>query len=234
MADKPKLDCSSFEERIHQLLDDRLILTGDEMLMDHAAQCEPCQTLLNDYDSVDDSIKLLATEIELVIGKQAMGPTVSAQTTSRLGWAVSLAAVFLLMVGMFQSETSNPKPERVVAVHSNSNLGVASNFRTSSVKAHRSPQLKAKKRAPETSPFNPEFSLVSQIPKVPTVPTWEDLSERFNQIEPVLTYSSALPGVGTAAGSVSVTIDLIKQSFSDEVPKVRDFGWRFDRFNAMA
>ena len=56
------LHCSDFENRIHQLLDDRLILSADARLTEHAARCPECpnvresrkaqRALLNRYRTV--------------------------------------------------------------------------------------------------------------------------------------------------------------------------------------
>ena len=47
------LHCSDFENRIHQLLDDRLILSADARLTEHAARCPECSVLMQDYEQME-------------------------------------------------------------------------------------------------------------------------------------------------------------------------------------
>lgn len=57
--DNEALSCEAFENRVHQILDDRLTLTGAACLMKHAAQCVECENKLLDYDCFADSINFL-------------------------------------------------------------------------------------------------------------------------------------------------------------------------------
>lgn len=219
------LDCESFEDRIHQILDDRLTLTGDWLLMDHAAQCEPCTEKLLDYDSVDDSMKMLKPDIDRILAEaEKQRPKTFADNP--LALLASLAALFLICVTAFyglnsdsgiQSANRPNHPEvrakitsaakkKAVPAYSGSTLAV-----TSQVK----PKLtRVKHRAtPDTSPFSPNFNVRKQI-QLPRIPNANEVTKRLEPLEPVFNYSAEIPGLRTLQCSLNITIELLRQSFS--------------------
>jgi hypothetical protein len=215
------LDCSSFEDRIHQLLDDRLTLTGDELLMSHAAQCESCETMLVDYESVEDSVKLLPMEIELILDQQSNQKMASNRTLSNVGWVMAISACFLLIFGMFESENRD-RPNSQIAnnVITTPQLSIAAPIHTPVI------QNIIRKPIPRTSPLSSRFRLADQMPKIPTVPTWENFSAPF---APMINCTNELPCMRTFSGSVSLTLELIRQSFSNsDSSSSSDLGWFHD------
>ena len=216
------LTCEEFEDRIHQLLDDRLTLTGDDALMQHAASCEPCNELLHDYDSVEDSIKLFRDDINAAIEKRLSEQTT--QKNSPYGILVALAAGLLLIVGMYQHDpTDSPS-----SAFNRPMAGSASLAMATPVVSTPSQSDFEQRITPITSPFHPEFSLVRQIPSVPDM---DSLSKISNSVHQSYTISEQLPGVHKVRYSWTFTFDLIRKCFtpkSDKPTNEPDLGLRRD------
>jgi len=230
------LNCETFEDRIHQILDDRLTLTGDALLMEHAAQCELCEDKLLDYDSVGDSIKLLKEDIDLILGKVDQ-PLRKPLTDRPIALIASLAAAFLICVATFQGlapDQSSQNARRMVApTLSNAHPSIPSaNSSLSAINPRITPDAKtpAKRRAtPNTSPFSKNFSVASTIPRIPTVSNWQDVSRQLESFEPVLNYSAEIPGVRAMQTSINMTIEMLRQSLSNsETDLDPDLGFSID------
>jgi hypothetical protein len=106
------LNCDKFEDRIHQILDDRLTLTGDDLLMDHVSYCAKCEKLLNAYDCVDASLMHLPTDLadRLDQAENRRGAARSQAIASRpILILASLAALIVISINVFHalSNSSN-------------------------------------------------------------------------------------------------------------------------------
>ncbi len=102
------LDCESFENRLHQLMDQRESLTRDRLLMEHASQCAPCDEMLSDYHCVDDSIKLLKEDIAEIL-ENAQNKQTSQQfsyTFRPMNFLVALSAIVVFCIGVFHLFTA--------------------------------------------------------------------------------------------------------------------------------
>lgn len=206
-------DCTSFEDRIHCLLDDRLTLAGDEILVNHASQCSDCARLLNDYETVNDSVKLLPEEIEKILSEAKefdVTNGLGSFASRHVGLIASLAALILIAVGLFNVFDAD-RP--VAAPPMASNSASMSKVRTVPFVASRPTP---RRKTPDTSPFSPNFSVENSISMVsfPTMPSWDEVSKRLDQLEPVLNYSSEIPGIRPMQGSLNATLKLLKESFS--------------------
>ncbi|MFK7770305.1 MAG: hypothetical protein AB8B55_24050 [Mariniblastus sp.] len=98
------LDCESFENRVHQLLDQRGSLTNDQQLMAHASHCAPCDEMLTDYRSVDDSVKLLKEDITAILaqaGKKQAGQSSFSFSARPINILVALSAMLIFGIGVF-------------------------------------------------------------------------------------------------------------------------------------
>lgn len=191
--------------------------------MDHAAQCEPCTQKLLDYDSVDDSMKLLQPDIEKILAEAETRHQRPAFGDNPLVLLASLATVLLVCITAFyglNSESSSsssanlnrltPKlktsaiAEKTRAYPSNS-LAVGSVKPVASfAKKHRA--------TPDTSPFSPNFDVREQI-QLPRIPSADDVTRQLEPLEPVLNYSTELPGLRTLQCSVNLTIEILRQTF---------------------
>jgi len=228
------IDCSNFEDRIHQILDDRLTLTGDDLLMAHVAHCADCEQILKDYETVDDSIKLLPAELAQIIAQadQSQRGTFSNRT---LVWAATLAAVLVLtlnVVNSFNSTGQLKTENRDVAMVNAPKLPVAPKAVTTP-----NPKTIEPRFTPDSSPFSKNFSMVATMPSIPEVPSWRDISDRLDPLEPtviapVFSYSSKIPAVRPVHCSLNATISVLKHSFgtSDERNKEKrpDLGFSID------
>ena len=211
------LDCRSFENRIHQLLDDRLSLTGDDLLMAHVAKCAECEKILNDYESVDDSIKLLPADLAEILRESEIELDSPAFASRRFLLLASLAAMIVISLNVFhgldRDRTSgvSPMAKRVVTPQ----FAVASHQVAESRQLFSNhsdqPQIR---RTPDSSPFSPNFSVINSIPSInlPTVPSWDDISQTLDPLQPVLNYSSRIPAVRPVHCSLNVTLNWLKHS----------------------
>lgn len=236
------IDCATFEDRIHQVLDDRLTLAGDQLLMNHAASCPPCTDKLDNYVSVDDSVKLLKTDIDRILNDVRNVPRPRRWTTWPVRTAAvvaSLAAMVIVFIGVFQTPEDRTANFASTSIHeSNDNIPSQSaivDSNTSNPNRLEIPPTKTKHHVtPQTSPFSRDFrgysipSLnVATISPWSQIPSWGRIS---SPLDPVLRYSSELPGVRPVQCSLNVTFDLLKKSFAKPVKTENpDLGFYSDR-----
>jgi hypothetical protein len=223
------LDCSSFEDRIHQILDDRLTITGDELLMSHAAQCAECEKTLNDYDSVDDSIKLLPEEIAQILSqadaKLSERRHAYPSDTRGLAWVTAVAALMFIAFNLLIGPTE-PTPSPDLASRSFNEIAPTPSLAIATPSA----ASQTRKRVTlDTSPFSPNFSFAISLPTIPEVPTWDQIAESLDPLEPVMTYSAKIPAISSVHCSLNATFNLIKKSFT-KTPKKKnpDLGFTLD------
>jgi hypothetical protein len=231
LPSEKSLDCASFEDRIHRILDDRLTLTGDELLMDHAAKCESCAQVLADYDSVDDSIKLLPDEIDRIL-REAKEFDVTlglgSFATRHLGLIATLAAMVVIGIGIFNLLNTD-QPAKMSGIANRPVPSIPSSIPNSLAIAKIGP--KSTRKTPDSSPFSPNFSVASslQIMNIPPAPKWDEFSKRLDSLEPVITYSTELPAIRPVQCSLDATLRLLKKSFSKSPKKTQpDLGFSID------
>lgn len=215
------LDCAAFEDRIHQILDDRLTLTGDRLLMDHVAACPPCGAKLDDYETVDDSVKLLKDEIDQLLNHHGNQPQ---STAHWAGWArtiavvASLAALIFVLTGVFPTPQAVPNHVENSSRTEPSTPSLAANRQRGDREQTDPIQSTNRHVTPPTSPFSRDFEgySISQISdfSVSTMAPWSDLGNWQKISSPLFQFSSEFPGVRPIHCSLNVTIDLLKKSFS--------------------
>ena len=96
--------CESFENRLHQLMDQRKSLTRDRLLMEHASQCAPCDEMLSDYHCVDDSIKLLKEDITKILDNSQNKQF--SYVFRPMNFLVALSAIVVFCIGVFHLVTA--------------------------------------------------------------------------------------------------------------------------------
>ncbi len=216
------IDCRNFEDRIHQILDDRLTLTGDDLLMAHVANCADCEKIFNDYDSVDDSIKLLPGDLAHILNK-AEQPTPAPFASRTMVLAASLAAMVVISLNIFNaistinvSETAQTDSQIAAAPYlANAPKGISNDLAIATPITSNNVRM-----TPDSSPFSRNFSMVQSMPMIPAVPSWRDISRSLDPLEPtvidpVLSYSSKIPAVRPVHCSVNATISVLRHSFEE-------------------
>ena len=218
ISHRSPLTCEAFEDRIHQILDDRLSLTGDARLMEHAAICEQCEIKLADYDLFDDSIIYLKenfAEVTCIVDDDGSSDSLWRPVLGLAG----LAAALLICLNIFGGPTTNhsdrfarlaevdrtSQPELSPAV---SQLSIAQPVSTSKLKSRRN------RVTPVTSPFSPNFRIADNIPRLPSASDWERVSVPLEMLQPVLDYSSEIPGTIAIHSTLDVTVELLRRSLS--------------------
>lgn len=225
------LNCESFEDRIHQILDDRLTLTGDPLLVEHAAHCQPCENMLHEYDAVDDSIKILKEDMDLILGSIDTPNRKRSLAQRPMALIATLAAALLVCFStfhMFNDGAENARPTRpnviakVVPKKKKASVTIGNSLAAANIKPTYRP-------TPDTSPFSPNFSVARNIPRIPSASNWNEVTSK---IEPVLNYSSELPGVRATHCSIKVTIELFLKSFEKPNREQQpDLGWKLELDN---
>ena len=208
------LSCEAFEDRVHQILDDRLTLTGDARLMNHAAQCSDCENKLLDYDCFDDSISFLkqsVIEVTCIVDDDGSGNPLRHPVAG----LAFLAAMLLVCLNVFFGGLSSNRPgnlsqrpviEEGTPVRRSPAIGqLAMATPSSNLKSFAAP----KRITPDTSPFSPNFRVADNIPQLPTAPDWEVVSKRLETLEPVLT------GAKKIHCTLNVTIELLRRSLAE-------------------
>lgn len=215
------LTCAAFEDRIHQILDDRLTLTGDTLLMDHAAVCSQCEIKLVEYDSFDDSISFLKqnfAEVTCIVDDDGSNRSLSRPLIGLAG----LAAALLIFLNIFGGATTDHPSgfARLVEIEEASQPKLSSTMsRMVIAQPVATPKLKfASKRnrvTPDTSPFSPNFRVADNLPRLPSASDFEkSVSLPFEMLQPVLNYSSEIPGGIAIHCTLNVTIELLRRSLT--------------------
>lgn len=112
------MNCDDFEERIHRLLDHRVLVTRDRSLVRHAEVCGPCRSLLEAYADLDAGLALWATpQLDDGFARRIVAVLEPARPATRVPLArLALAAVaagilvalFPAMRNAFTSSASQP------------------------------------------------------------------------------------------------------------------------------
>ena len=221
MGSRGLLNCDEFEDRIHQILDDRLTLTGDDLLMDHASYCAKCERLLDAYDCINATLWLLPSNISDNLDHQKnchSGVRHHAIVDRPIPIVASLAALLVIALTVFPRLSDlhdGASQHAVMSTAPTTQPGFSPSIAKHGLNSGPA-MIRQHQTAPDTSPFNPSYSVATSIPtmKLPGVPSWEDISGRFEPLEPVLTYSARIPTVHPVYCSLNATIDFLRRSFS--------------------
>ena len=221
------LNCETFEDRIHQILDDRLMLTGDSALMEHAARCASCESVLYDYDAVEDSITIFKDDINAILDRVEQQPRRRSIAQRPLVMLATLAAGLLVCLFAYQQlpEKQNtsfrPIASKVKRSESRKTKVAiktisprTSSVNRSSLAVANAKQTRYYRPTPDTSPFSRNFSVSKSLPRIPSSTNWSDMTDKLAPLEPVLNYSSELFGVRATQCSIAVTFELLRQSLN--------------------
>ena len=245
---KPSLNCRNFELRIHQLLDDRLTLSGDPMLMNHASTCANCAQLVKQYEVLDSSLNCLAKHQTQPLAKpqtQSIRPAAVSQPVSvgfadarpGLALGVAIAAALLLLIGFSFNDSADTQPQNV-----NSFQVASSENMSSSVLSMATPALHQANQATSDPPerfirnlvFSPPpttfVELAQTTPafvssvKLPSS-NWDGFSGQLVPVNSYLQYSTEIPGVRIFQTSVEITLDLLQRSLSNSGQSEQNLGF---------
>jgi len=220
------LTCDAFEDRVHQVLDDRLPLTADADLVRHAEQCRQCEARLFIYDS----LSLLNSDTVEPNSFTGVNNSERAHYRPLLG-LVSVAAALLILFNIFNTQSANQSGghDKFAQQLQDAQKPSLANFAVSNHLIMTQPISVAKLKdvspnitltsldnsaLSSLSSFNPIFQVVDNIPQLPSVPDWNSVAKPLEALQPVITYSTELPGVRTVHGTLNVTIELLRRSLS--------------------
>ena len=212
------LHCSDFENRIHQLLDDRLILSADARLTEHAARCPECSVLMQDYEQMELAFAFDST----VDGLPSSSPGITTEFLTRnTSVVLALVATLVISLNIYSSYLTKINPPAVVVAKITTPPAIGL-FNSDSVPA------KTTRRETKRTPATPsgsqslfKFSLAHTIhgPEFPGIPTWKSISPQIELLKPwidrskpLLDYSPALFPVCNLGYQWTETIKIIQQS----------------------
>lgn len=192
--DDQVIDCASFEDRIQDLMDQRVALNSDPLLLKHSADCESCHQVLSSFQSLEMVLSEALISERFAESDFEM-PAVSSFKTSAIHWGVataivSLAAMLLVaFVPIFDQQSNG----LMVADNASSSLPVVVN---------------PSKNLPSADASRGEMiNLVSYE----TIPP---------SLRNAYQYASELPGIRPIECSVTVTIEAFQKSWkAPEKPK---------------
>lgn len=240
IAFEVEVSCENFELQINEALDRRESPRNHARLMEHAADCSACEQVLHEYVSVDDSLKLLKGEIEEILARGPDQPQRHARfkTIAAIGAA---ALLLLISLRFIPGQSINPNVafvappvsdplledvvEQMVKSHaefdgsvepidgtmagSTQHVGFASNLAMASFKKDLRSAL-----ALEMAALNMSIDEAA----------WEAFfADNFDQLAPMIRYSSVIPGVRPMQGTVNMTLEFIRRAMaspSDTGPQV--------------
>ena len=215
------LHCSDFENRIHQLLDDRLILSADARLTEHSTRCSECSVLLQDYEKMESAFTCDTT----VQGLPAPASVITTEFLTRnTSIILALVATLVISLNIYSSYLTKINPPAVVVAKITTPPAIGL-FNTESVPA-KTTRRETKRTTVATSDSQSlfEFSLAHSIhgPEFPRIPTWQSISPQFELLKPwidrskpLLDYSPALFPVCHLGYQWTETIKIIQQSLLD-------------------
>jgi hypothetical protein len=198
-----------------------LTLSGDQLLTAHAAKCANCARLLSEYESVEDSVKLLPDEIEKILSEARefdVTNGLSSLVSRHFALIASLAALLVIGFGFFDMLDSGPA--EIARQEASSVSPMILN--TQPIPFVKSEVNKPPHKTLDTSPFSPNFSMANSITLIslPSVPSWDDVSKKLDPLEPVIIYSAEIPGIRPMQCSLNATLQLLKKSFSKSEPEI--------------
>ncbi len=248
---KNKRNCDSIERRIHQLLDDRLTLTGDPLLMEHTRSCLQCRRLVADYDEIfvsKEPFSILSVSEPHVWHAGDSEPDhqpVPKGFPQLVALLSSLAAMLLLAVGIWLIPGGKQPMES--ASFSNSStarkpLAFSVVTRTGRLTSEKAGNLGP--NAPGAASdeqflrrlvfFQPPTfvelaqntpTLVNSV-RLPTAsPSWQEISSHLDPLSSYLQFSAELPGFRNFHSSVCVTLNLLSRSWAKPEEIEPDLGW---------
>jgi hypothetical protein len=242
-----KISCSEVEQRINLLLDDRLTLTGDRILMAHASSCANCDQMIRDYEIFIDEI--VFENVRPGQGCESRNEVTSSSPENsfwqqQLGLLASIAAILVLSFGLlWNSQISSPSSGSVAqlgSISSTPSFAAAGTIATDG--GGTEPAFDAAPRFIETQedPFVRRlvyFQPPTLVELAQTTPTWvdtlrqprksnwEQISEQLDPLNAYLQISAELPGFRNFHNSVHVTLNLLHQSFAKPEKSTPDLGY---------
>ncbi len=226
------LNCADFERRINQLLDDRLNLSADRLLSDHALDCVPCRELLTDYESVVLALPSLVHSIEVDSGsrishatrpepRRSASPSITRILTIAAGLLVLASAIWNTSTPDSKSSTKNALAQATpgvsvspLIVESNKAVPIAAS--DSANNPHHGNRISAV--VAQTTDLGQREKLIHQIVFYQP-PTFVEMAQQT----PGLVNSVQLPTVGVW-DKFSQQLDPLNPYFqySNELPGVRE------------
>lgn len=244
------MSCLQFENRIHELLDDRRSLHTDPLLLDHARSCTACQELLNDYCWLQpvafanaDNLRARVAAVADLKLKRRTGSR--RPVTKAVFAAAGIAAALLLVLSFagwnqpndgFDALTWNdPVAEVAVSAETQlllaeSDLNVVSENPTQVRPAMTVAFLENPPSLMELARATPQ---VVELVGMPPTSHWEKFSSSLDPLNPYWKYSVELPGVRPVHGSVNLTVELLKSSLERSSDRKPDLGWSPRRLHEL-
>ena len=204
--------CATFEDRIHDVLDQRQSPGEDRDLLRHAAHCQECDHVLQEYVSVDDSMKLLKGQLDSLLPSQSQ---VRRGPWRPLITILATAAAVLLLLGL-SGMLKFPGQSTPI----NESVSVAPGLPAD---APGSTPPSAEYSSPEDEDIDSPFQFLPSTTTVVSyitgwrqsswdIPRADEVQERINDLPPVLRWSNEIPGVRPFRGTLSVTLELLRQT----------------------
>jgi hypothetical protein len=213
------LHCSDFEKRIHEILDDRLILSADPSLNEHAKKCPECAVLMQNYEKIELALTSNNSCHEL----PTRSPIATTKSlTLNLNVILTLVATLVISLNIYSSYVAKINaPTAVVAkITPPPAVGL---FSSDAVPARITRRETKRPTTPLiASPSNSEFLIAHSVQgiEVLRIPSWSSISHQFELLKPwidrskpLFEYSPALFPVCHFSSQWKKTIQIIQQSF---------------------
>ena len=113
------MNCHEFEDRFHQLADDRLAPHQDALLQSHADECDDCAELLIGWEQIDSALLFSSVnEPEEAIRQQSDNSQrdQARRVTRTVQFLASIAAALFLVVTINGSKTTNNNEVKTTVV----------------------------------------------------------------------------------------------------------------------
>ncbi|MEL7498795.1 MAG: zf-HC2 domain-containing protein [Planctomycetota bacterium] len=209
------VSCDNFELRVNEALDRRVSPKSDARLAEHAKSCPGCRLVLHEYVSVDDSLRLLKGDIDSILAKHdSHAEKPDHRRLRSIIWVAASALLLLFCLGLMPGNARQPNVSMLSAnVHS-----IEPPVKQVNAASSNANETKTEANNPATTKRDTYPD--SAIQKTPGIghsaldTSWQNIRSQLGQLEPVLRYSSEFPNVYPVAGTVNITIELIRKTLS--------------------
>lgn len=192
-SDGQSIQCSEFEDRIQDLMDQRIPLSNDSILQNHSADCLECRLTLVSFESLESALFATFETDEAPIKPLQAG------TRSLAGLASALIAIAALIL-IFAIPVFVNQPNLIM---------LAKNQPADVATPVTAPPETAGQSLPDTYTKTPGISMVSYE----TIPS---------SLRNAYQYAAELPGIRPIECSVTVTIEALQKSWNSSPPPKQD------------
>ena len=202
-------DCKDFEQRIHEILDQRGSLQHDVPLAQHRAVCRDCQQQFDEFICL--SALLRRKPQSVATGKSLPPQRIAANDSQR--WQIVIAALLVLALFIGLRPAQRATARTLASLRVGESAWPPSLWPSSFLfpSAYEGPAASDVGAVAATGPATPQ-TIASQAQQI--LATIEGIPASLGELEPYCVYTASLTGVTTLTAPVSLTMDMLRRRWN--------------------